>query len=332
MIYNLPQAEQRTSFLANVETRVSVIIPCYNVEKLVARCIDSVLNQSIGREKLEIILVNDASTDHTLDTLKAYEQQYPEQILLVDCEQNGKQGMARNIGMTYATGEYTTFVDADDLIHEHMIEALLYGAVKYQTDIAECELQPFSDELPEETKEKKEQLIMVESEEERKTFFLINSIATGPCRRLYKTSFLRENRIHFAEGIYMEDICFSQSAIACCRTLYKTTEVLYYYYQNPNGTMHASGIINYYMDIFEGARSAIDAIKDRGMFALLEKELAYSFVWRMHDLYLFMTKLEPFPQANWDYIVRYSSRVFSHPEENPYLKDEEREFVLREMK
>ena len=84
---------------------ISVIVPCYNVEKYVGRCIDSIINQSIGIDNIELILVNDASTDATLDVLSGYEQMYPESIMVINCEQNGKQGTARNIGMMYSTGE-----------------------------------------------------------------------------------------------------------------------------------------------------------------------------------------------------------------------------------
>ena len=77
-----------------MEEKISVIIPCYNVEKYIDRCLASVARQTIGIEKLEIICVNDASTDGTWQKLSAWERKYPQNILLVDCAQNGKLGRA----------------------------------------------------------------------------------------------------------------------------------------------------------------------------------------------------------------------------------------------
>ena len=67
--------------------KISVIVPCYNVEKVVGRCIESILNQTIGRENLELILVNDASTDNTLEVLLSYEKRYSNLILVINFQQ-----------------------------------------------------------------------------------------------------------------------------------------------------------------------------------------------------------------------------------------------------
>ena len=73
-----------------MEEKISVIIPCYNVEKYIDRCLASVAAQTIRLDKLEIICVNDASTDGTWQKLLVWERKYPQNILLVDCAQNGK--------------------------------------------------------------------------------------------------------------------------------------------------------------------------------------------------------------------------------------------------
>ncbi len=104
--------------------KISVIIPCYNVEKYIDRCIKSVLEQTIDHSVLEIILVNDASSDSTIDKLIEWEQKYPEQIMVINCEDNNGPGGARNIGIEYASAEYLFFVDADDWIEEDALEQL----------------------------------------------------------------------------------------------------------------------------------------------------------------------------------------------------------------
>lgn len=108
---------------------ISVIIPCYNVENYIDRCVKSLINQSIGVENLELIFVNDASTDGTLTKLQNWEQTYPENIMVITYEENLRQGGARNVGLQYATGEYIGFVDSDDWIEPDMYE-LLYSIAK----------------------------------------------------------------------------------------------------------------------------------------------------------------------------------------------------------
>ena len=104
---------------------ISIIIPCYNVEKYLMRCFLSLKNQTIGIENLELIFVDDASTDDTWDIIQKIENKYSQNVIAVHCDENGRQGRARNIGMTYATAEYIGFVDSDDWVEPNMFEILL---------------------------------------------------------------------------------------------------------------------------------------------------------------------------------------------------------------
>lgn len=114
--------------MVNEKYIISAIIPCYNVEKYIDRCLSSVVQQSIGMEHMQIILVNDASTDNTLEKLLLWETRYSDNILVITYEQNIRQGGARNIGLNYATGDYIGFVDSDDWIEPDMYDReLIYG-------------------------------------------------------------------------------------------------------------------------------------------------------------------------------------------------------------
>ena len=94
--------------------KISVIIPCYNSVKWLPKCFMSLVEQSIGIDNLELIFVNDASTDdgQTWDMLKEMEKAYPESIIIIDLPYNRRQGGARNEGLKYASGEYIAFVDS----------------------------------------------------------------------------------------------------------------------------------------------------------------------------------------------------------------------------
>ena len=92
--------------------KVSVIVPVYNVEKYITRCLTSLINQTL--DDLEIILVNDGSTDNSVAIIREYKRQH-DNIILVEKE-NGGLSSARNFGLVYATGEYIAFLDSDDYV------------------------------------------------------------------------------------------------------------------------------------------------------------------------------------------------------------------------
>lgn len=112
--------------------KVSIIIPCYNVEKYIKDCLDSIINQTY--KNIEIICVNDGSTDATKDIIKSY---HDKRIIYIEQENSGVS-KARNIGLVAANGKYITFVDGDDLIKKDMIEILVEKMQRYKCDIVFC--------------------------------------------------------------------------------------------------------------------------------------------------------------------------------------------------
>ena len=103
--------------------KVSAILPVYNVENFLEKCMDSLVNQTL--EDIEIICVNDGSSDSSLEILKSYEAK-DSRITVIDCKKNRNAGYARNQGLKIARGEYLAFLDSDDFYDENMLE-LAYG-------------------------------------------------------------------------------------------------------------------------------------------------------------------------------------------------------------
>lgn len=103
--------------------KVSVIIPCFNATKYLPKCFMSLVQQTIGIDQIELIFVDDASTDEdaTWNMLQEFERAYPESIMILKLEENMRQGGARNVALQYATGEYIAFVDADDFVAENFL-------------------------------------------------------------------------------------------------------------------------------------------------------------------------------------------------------------------
>lgn len=117
--------------------KISIIVPCYNAEKYIAACIESIFAQTVPLEMLEMIFIDDVSTDRTCQIIKSYEERYPENILLIECEKNAGLEAARNIGLQYATGDYIIFVDADEFIKKDMVQKQYEKMALYQYDIIE---------------------------------------------------------------------------------------------------------------------------------------------------------------------------------------------------
>ena len=200
----------------NRDYKISIIIPCYNVEKYLDRCLESVVGQTIGLEHLEIILINDASTDKTLDKMKIWEQRYSENILLVTYNENLRQGGARNIGLSYATGDYIGFVDSDDWIELDMYEILLNQMHMGFYDVVTCQ-------LVRDKGNDKENELQPEW----------GGIVTG----LYTRELIFEHNVFFPEHISYEDNYWGALISHYVNSSYRIENVLYHYYVNPNSTV-----------------------------------------------------------------------------------------------
>ncbi len=122
------------------EKAISVIVPVYNKQEYLEECLESLVNQTIGIKQMELILVDDGSTDNSLKYLIRYEKKYPENIILVPLGENSGQANARNIGMEYVSAPYFTFVDADDWVEPDIYKKMLEPAKLHQYDMIRCGL------------------------------------------------------------------------------------------------------------------------------------------------------------------------------------------------
>lgn len=219
--------------------KISVIIPCYNVKDMVSECLDSIVAQTIGLEHLEIILVDDASTDDTVSVLKKYEEKYPDNIMLVLCENNGRQGTARNIGLSYATGDFISFVDSDDWIHPDMYKVLVDIMNKTNSDIVQFGFNTVVDEKTIEYISADDAQIQVYDYDANRKEYLFNSnILNESCwSKLYRKSLIDCAGVRFAEGVAYEEPLFTYPLKFYVNKAAVTDAKLYYYRYNENGTM-----------------------------------------------------------------------------------------------
>ena len=113
-------------------TKVSIIVPVYNVSNYLGKCLESLVNQSL--KDIEIIVINDGSTDNSLEIAREYEKKYSN-ILTVYSQNNGGLSDARNHGLKYAKGKYIAFVDSDDYVKKDMFLKLYNYGVKNDLDV-----------------------------------------------------------------------------------------------------------------------------------------------------------------------------------------------------
>ena len=116
--------------------KVSVCISVFNSEKFLKRCIDSILSQTL--EEIQIVIVNDGSTDNSGKIIDEYEGLYPDKLVCVKQENRGL-AQGRQMGINNATGQFIAFLDADDYVRKDAYEKMYNSAIKHGVDIVECE-------------------------------------------------------------------------------------------------------------------------------------------------------------------------------------------------
>lgn len=210
-----------------LEKKVSVVIPVYNNEKYIEKCLESVINQTYPF--LEIIVVNDGSTDGSIDILGAYEKK-DSRIVLIS-QENGGVSRARNKAISKATGEYLLFVDGDDYIGKDYILELVRCAQQYQADMVicgmtkvDCEGQVIEEIIPQE---------YIRCEKEEWTYRISAAAA-----HFYKKDLWTRYDVTFQEGERGEDMPIALFFAAICEKIVILQKADYYYVQHEQSAMH----------------------------------------------------------------------------------------------
>lgn len=209
--------------MINSLSKVSVIVPVYNVEKYLAKCLGSLVNQSL--QNIEILVVNDGSTDHSEDVIKEYSQKYPEKIKAY-AKENGGLSDARNFGIDRATGDYIGFVDSDDYVTEQMFEEMLLLAEKHHTKMVICNIQKV-DQHGAITQKLTQIPNMPEKIDLEKNFSVFSDISYFACNKLFKKELFRQKR--FKKGVHFEDIQLIPQLLLECSTIAQTQNYHYQY-------------------------------------------------------------------------------------------------------
>ena len=208
------------------EELISVIVPIYNVERYLRRCIDSIIYQSY--ENIEIILVDDGSSDSSGDICEEYKER--DKRVCVIHKENGGLSDARNVGIDIATGKYLTFIDSDDYVSISYIEELYNYLIQNKADIAVCSMQKVSGYLTEKLIEKDACKIKVwNSEDALRQMLLQYDITCNAWGKLYISELFKN--IRYPKGKLYEDLATTYKLIDMSNKIVFFDKKLYAYYQ-----------------------------------------------------------------------------------------------------
>jgi glycosyltransferase involved in cell wall biosynthesis len=291
------------------EKIISIIIPCYNVEQYIDRCFESLKNQTLGLDKMELIFINDASTDGTLEKLTEYEKQYPESILVINFEENQRQGTARNVALEYVSAPYVGYVDSDDWAEPAMFEKMVSLIQQYDCDFVECGWDYAKDfHNRKSTKRWGTPGYMDLTKPEVKREFVRTKVAlVSLWDKVFKKSFLVDNDIYCPERILNEDIFFVYLAFTYATSYYYTDEVLYHYFVNEKGTMRQKKA-DYQFDKMTVSLGFLQECKNRGLYVdnpanelerLNKETIGWMFLERYY-VYMLWEVFEVFPERSYE--------------------------------
>lgn len=226
-----------------MDVKVSVIIPIYNIEKYLPECLESIINQTF--KEIEIICVNDGSTDNSLEILKTYAQKDP-RIKIINQENKGPS-FARNNGLNNANGDYILFVDSDDWLHKSLVFKTYNNAITNNADIIcfDC-LNVYNSSIVQNRRipafiRKNNKILFYF--EEHKDIAYINCTSWS---KLYKKEFLIKNKLKFPEEYKLaEDLIFWFELLIKNPKISLLNECLYYYRKRQNSlTQKTNDLIN----------------------------------------------------------------------------------------
>ena len=244
--------------------KISVIVPVYNVEKYLKKCLDTIISQTFS--DIEIICVNDGATDNSRKILEEYKNK-DYRIVIVD-KKNGGLSSARNAGMKVARGEFISFIDSDDWIDETMLEKLYNSMTTLKTDITICAVHQF-DEIKQAVDDSCEYFTLGHFDEsfDNKVFSYkdTKSFLTNVCvmawNKLYRKSFLDECKAEFPDGLIFEDGPFFFSIFFKTQRVSIVRDFLYYYRINRNGSIIKKGGKQFF-DIIDVVNLMCNSLKE----------------------------------------------------------------------
>ena len=258
--------------------KVSVIVPFYNVEKYIEKCLETLVNQTL--DDIEIILVNDGSKDKTVDIVKKYKEMYSNKIVYLEKE-NGGLSDARNYGIPHATGEYIAFLDSDDYVELDTYEKMYNKAKEDDSDLLECD---FIWEYPDRKKVDTGKIYNNKKE-------MLAYARVVAWNKLIKRSLIEEHKMEFPKGLRYEDVEFFYKMVPYYNKVSFVKEPLIHYIQRSSSISNTQN--ERPKEIFTIMDNVIKYYKENNLYEEYKTELEYTYTRLLLCSSLFrITKIE----------------------------------------
>ena len=243
--------------------KVSVIVPVYNVEKYVEKCLKSLVNQTM--QEIEIIVVDDGSKDGSKSIVDNYIKKYPDKIKYL-YKENGGLSSARNFAIPYANGEYIAFLDSDDYAEPTMYEEMYNLAKKEDADMVECD---FIWEYP--NKQKYDYGVVYNGKKEA-----IEKARVVAWNKLIKREIIESEKIEFPFGLRYEDVEFFYKLVPSLNKIAFLKKYFIHYVQRENSIANTQNTKT--KDIFKVLNNVIEFYKNKGYYDEYKEELEYTYL------------------------------------------------------
>ena len=242
--------------------KVSIIVPIYNVEKYLEKCLESLVNQTL--KEIQIILVNDGSKDNSGKIAKEYQKRYSEKLIYLEKEKGGLSD-ARNFGIPYATGEYIAFLDSDDYVELSLYEEMYNIAKKEESDMVECD---FYWEYPEKSKHDIGQIYDGKKE-------MLEKVRVVAWNKLIKREVLEKAQIYFPKGYRYEDVEFTYKLIPYLGKVSFLKKPYVYYMQREGSISNSQNERT--KEIFDVLEHVIEFYKEKELYNEYKIQLEYIY-------------------------------------------------------
>lgn len=294
---------------------VSIIVPVYNTEMYLRKCLDSLVYQTL--DSIEVIAVNDGSTDDSGKILKEYQEKFPGKIKVIHKE-NGGQASARNMALMVCEGEYIGFLDSDDFVHKEMFEKMYSLAKKKGADYVAC---GYTDVTYENGKE----IVLqdyVASRPAYNTKDMFFGALVSPFLHLYRRELFKKSKVVFPEGFIYEDTAFYLNLIPYIEKIETIEEALAFRLRHSNSTT-TTFKKERVRNIIPVIQNSVDYYKDNGFYTMYQDELEYFCVKvllcsSMQRISKVGTMRDAIDLANET--LEYIAKVFPNYRKNKYVK------------
>ena len=254
---------------------ISIIMPVYNADKYLKRTIDSIMNQTIGFENIELILVDDNSTDSSRNIIEEYSNKYSNIISFFSDKNHGFPGYGRNIGLKNATADYIMFIDNDDEYEPEFCKKIYEAIEKEKCDIVSSNFRMIYDNYVVEEDFFNKFDFGIEIEEDYMKFIKLDGYrnVTDPFiwTKIFRKSIIEENNIKFVEDRLSEDRLFLFNYYYYAENLIIINEFTYKHYAHGNNLSNISakstlGFINSYYDVLNLVTEKYGGIDKEDLF------------------------------------------------------------------